>query len=205
MNTLKNETVAQTTVNGNSKRMGRPRKHYWDINLVMDYIASENLQTLGEYQNWVVEQKHENIFPLNPNAYYKKDYPGVDKFLGNPVGTSKARIKDILTLPENRVKSITARRANAKQRRAEKAKEMQRTLQASKVTKPATTAKTASVIGITYKPDVAQCFKTLLEHNVSFETLYKVNNEMANLTTKEARDITSVLFDFLSKKSKATV
>lgn len=205
MNTNNNEAVAQTTVNGKSKRMGRPRKHYWDIKLVMDYIATENLQTLKEYQNWVIEQKHENIFPLNPNIYYKKEYPGVDTFLGNPVGTSKARIKAILTLPENRVKSITARRANAKQRRAEKAKEMQRTLQASKVTKPATTAKTASVIGITYKPDVAQCFKTLLEHNVSFETLYKVNNEMANLTTKEARDITSVLFDFLSKKSKATV
>ena len=205
MNTLKNQTVNSVTVDGKSKRMGRPRKNFWDINLVMEYIADKNLQTLGEYEQWVIENNHQDIFPTNPNIYYKKDYPGVDTFLGNPVGTSKARVKDILTKPENRVKSITVRRANAKQRRAEKAKEFQKTLQATKQANAPTTAKTAPVIGITYKPDVAQCFKTLLEHNVSFETLYKVNNEMANLSTKEARDITSVLFDFLSKKSKATV
>lgn len=203
MNTIKNQAVANSTVYGESKLKGRPRKDYWDIKLVMEYIEKEKFQTLTEYKNWVIEQNFDNIFPVNPNIYYK-DYPGVDAFLGNPQGTSKARVRFLLAQPENRAKSLTVRRTNAKTRRAEKAKEIQKTIEANKV-KSVTRTKTEPVIGNTYKPDVAQCFKTLLEHNVSFETLYKVNNEMANLTTKEARDITGVLFDFLSKKSKTTV
>ena len=215
MNTNNNETVANTTVDVKRKRMGRPRKHYWDINLVMEYIATENLQTLGEYEQWVKEQQHENIFPLHPNAYYKGQYPGVDKFLGNPEGTSKARLKTVLTSRENRVKSIEQRRLNAEERRKEAAKKLLEKMEAQKAesakSKSVKTEETKTSINVApnvatlHKSDVAQCFKVLLEHNVSYETLNKVNAEMSNLTTKQARDITGVLLDFLSKKTKTTV
>ena len=214
MNTNNNETVATTTVNATRKRMGRPRKHYWDINLVMEYIATENLQTLGEYEKWVVEQGHVDIFPLHPNIYYKKTYPGVDKFLGNPEGTSNARRKVQMTSRESRLKAIEKRHKNAEERRLEEAKKLVelQALQAeasksnSEQTKDTNKTSTKIAPAVTSpKSDVAQCFKVLLEHNVSYDTLNKVNAEMSNLTSKQAKDITGVLLDFLSKKSKATV
>jgi hypothetical protein len=181
------------------KRMGRPRREYWAMPLVMEYIKDEKFQTLGQYRDWVKEQKNNEIFPLHPEIYYK-DYPGVDTFLGNPVGFSKMRTNTLLTCQESRIKSANVRRANAKKRKAEAIKKIASmnlvpTTVAS--TTVASTPKTETVAG---KPNVATCIKVLLEHNVSFSTLCMVNKEVTNLNTEDAREITNVLFEFLSKK-----
>lgn len=169
-------------------RRGRPAKTYFSIQDTMEYIASEGFVTLSEYKNWVIEQKLTNMFPANPHLYYGKQYPGVDAFLGNPPGTSQKRISDNLTKPENRVKSHEKRMANKAKRLEEATKQMEAVALVKAQTSPVST-----------KPSLSLCFEVLLKHNVSFSTMRKVNKEMQDISIKDAREITNVLFDFLTK------
>lgn len=50
------------------------------------------------------------------------------------------------------------------------------------------------------KPSLSVCFEVLLEHNVSFSTLNKVNKEMSSISSNDAREITNVLLEFLTKQ-----
>ena len=124
--------------------------------------------------------------------------------------TSKQRVKYVLARPENRALAIKGIRESAIERRAEKAKKAQEALEKKAQEELANAQKVAllnsveSSINLSSKPDIAQCFKTLLEHNVSYETLSKVNTEMKYISIKEAREITTVLLDFLGKKAKVT-
>lgn len=170
-------------------RRGRPAKTYFSIQDTMEYIASEGFITLSEYKNWVIEQKLTSMLPTNPHYYYGKQYPGVDAFLCNPPGTSQKRISDNLTKPENRVKSHEKRMENKAKRLEEEA------LKKIEVVAPVK-AQTSSV---STKPSLSVCFEVLLNHNVSFSTLNKVNKEMQDISIKDAREITNVLFDFLTK------
>jgi len=176
-----------------TRRRGRPAKTYFSIQDAMDYISTEGFQTLSEYKNYVIEQKMTDMLPVNPNLYYGKQYPGVDVFLGNPVGTSKVRIANTLVNPENRAKALEVRRQN-RMKRFEELK--------AEATKVASKAKKIQSEPTSTVPSLSVCFGVLLEHNVSFSTLNKVNKEMANITPKEAREITSVLLEFLTKEDK---
>lgn len=187
------QTEAKKPLALTKPRRGRPAKTYFSLQDTMEYISTEKFVNLTQYRNWVTEQNLTHIFPLTPNTYYK-DYPGVDAFLGNPPGTSMNYITANLVNPENRAKSLEVRRQN-RIKRYEELKKKQ-TLKASKEkpVKQVTEEPTSS------KPSLSVCFEVLLEHNVSFSTLNKVNKEMAHITPKEARDITNVLLEFLTKQ-----
>jgi hypothetical protein len=173
-------------------RRGRPAKTYFSIQDTMEYIASEGFVTLTEYKNWVIEQKLTNMFPTNPSLYYAKQYPGVDAFLGNPPGTSLKRITDILTKPENRAKSLEKRKEIKAKRLEEEAKKQVEVIAPVK----------AQTSQVSTKPSLSVCFEVLLKHNVSFSTLNRVNKEMQDISMKDAREITNVLLDFLTKPDK---
>jgi hypothetical protein len=187
------DTVGTKGVSTTPKaRRGRPAKTYFSIQDTMEYIASEGFVTLTEYKNWVIEQKLTNMFPTNPHHYYGKQYPGVDAFLGNPPGTSLKRISDNLTKPENRVKSHEKRMENKAKRLEEEAKKQVEVIAPVK----------AQTSQVSTKPSLSVCFEVLLKHNVSFSTLNRVNKEMQDISMKDAREITNVLLDFLTKPDK---
>jgi hypothetical protein len=157
----------------------------------MEYISTEKFVNLSQYRTWLDEQNLHNHFPKHPNTYYK-DYPGVDAFLGNPPGTAMKGVIKKLVTRENQLKSIEKRKENKAKRLEEQAKE-----QIEVVAPMKTQSEPTSTV-----PSLSVCFGVLLEHNVSFSTLNKVNKEMANITPKEAREITSVLLEFLTKEDK---
>lgn len=176
-----------------TRRRGRPARTYFSIQDAMDYISTERFQTLSEYSNYITEQNMTDMLPLNPNYYYGKQYPGVDAFLGNPKGTSKKHISSILVKPENRAKALDVRRQN-RLKQYDKLKE--------EVTSKISKVKETQLEPTSTKPSLSECFGVLLEHNVSFSTLHKVNKEMNNISPKEAKEITNVLLEFLTKKDK---
>jgi hypothetical protein len=55
---------------------------------------------------------------------------------------------------------------------------------------------------VSTKPSLSVCFEVLLKHNVSFSTLNRVNKEMQDISMQDAREITNVLLDFLTKPDK---
>ena len=99
------------------------------------------------------------------------------------------RISDNLTKPENRVKSHEKRMENKAKRLEEEATKQMETITLVK----------AQTSPVSTKPSLSMCFEVLLKHNVSFSTMKKVNKEMQDISIKDAREITNVLFDFLTK------
>lgn len=175
-----------------TRRRGRPAKEYFPIGHAMEYIAPYKFQTLTEYRDYVIEQKMSDHLPLDPNLGYGKQYPGVDAFFGNPIGTSKKRIRKTFMKPEVRTLALEMRRKNKAKRLKEEA------LKKIEVVAPVK-AQTSSV---STKPSLSVCFEVLLKHNVSFSTLNKVNKEMQDISIIDAREITSVLLEFLTKEDK---
>ncbi len=176
-----------------TRRRGRPAKTYFSLQDTMEYISTEKFVNLTQYRNWVIEQNLTHLFPLAPNTYYK-GYPGVDAFLGNPPGTAMKSVVAILTTPENRAKSLKVRRENRIKRYEEMKAKATLKVSDEKPVKQVKEQPTST------KPSLSVCFEVLLEHNVTFSTLNKVNKEMANITPKEARDITNELLEFLTKQ-----
>ena len=185
-------------------RRGRTVRTYFSIQDTIDYISTERFQTLSEYKNYVTEQNMTNMLPLNPYLYYGKQYPGVDAFLGNPKGTSAKHVASLLAIPENRAKALDVRLQN-RLKQYDKLKE-EVTTKTSKLKEEVTTktskVKETQLESTSTKPSLSECFGVLLEHNVSFSTLHKVNKEMNNISPKEAKEITNVLLEFLTKKDK---
>ena len=174
-----------------TRRRGRPARTYFSLQDTMEYISTEKFVNLSQYRTWLDEQNLHNHFPKHPNTYYK-DYPGVDAFLGNPPGTAMKGVIKKLVTRENQVKSVEKRKENKAKRLEEQAKKQIEVVASVKIqSEPTSTV-----------PSLSVCFGVLLEHNVSFSTLNKVNKEMANITPKEAREITSVLLEFLTKEDK---